>query len=65
MGITVQQAQCYGGKTQQEMSKKLGVSLATYRKYEWGDTQMRIDKAKEFSKIVGIDIDQLIFLQVN
>ena len=65
MKFTLKQARQYAGLTQTEIAKRLGVGLATYRTYEWGDSQMRMDKAKKFSDIVGIDLDDLIFLQIN
>lgn len=65
MKFTLKQARRYADLTQQEVADRLGVGLATYRTYEWGTSQMRMDKAKRFSKIVGIDLDNLIFLQPN
>ncbi|MFC2680285.1 helix-turn-helix transcriptional regulator [Limosilactobacillus vaginalis] len=63
MKFTIKQARQYAGLTQKEVANQLGVGIATYRTYEWGNSQMRMDKAKEFSKLTGIDLDNLIFLQ--
>lgn len=65
MRFSLKQARQYAELTQKEMADKLNVSLATYRAYEIGDRQMKVDKAERFSKIVGIDFNQLIFLQTN
>ena len=62
MKFTMKQARQYAGLTQAEMAKRL---LATYRDYEHGDSLMRVDKAIEFSHIVGVPLDNLIFLQLN
>lgn len=65
MKFTMKQARRYAGYTQAEMAKNLNVALATYRDYEHGDSEMRVSKAIEFSRIVGIPIENLIFLQTN
>lgn len=65
MKFTLKQARRYADLTQQEVADMLGIGLATYQTYEWGNSQMRMDKAKKFSKIVGIDLDNLIFLQTS
>lgn len=65
MKFTMKQARQYAGLTQVEMAKRLNIALATYRDYEHGDSLMRVDKAIEFSHIVGVPLDNLIFLQLN
>lgn len=49
------------GLKQQEMADKLGVSLDTYKNYESYRTIMRVDYALDFSRIVGIPFDSIIF----
>ena len=61
MKFTVKQAREYAGLTQQEAAKQLGIALATYQGYEWGDVEMRIGMAKKVAKLVSIPLAQLIF----
>lgn len=61
MKFTVKQAREYRNLTQREAAKQLGIALATYQGYEWGDVEMRIGMAKRFAKMVEIPLDQLIF----
>ena len=61
-GITLEMARARIGLTQEELAKKLGITRNTYAKYEKYKTSMRIDMAQKFSSIVGISIDNLIFL---
>lgn len=61
MKFTIKQAREYAGLTQQEAAKQLGIALATYQGYEWGDVEMRIGMAKKFAKLVSIPLAQLIF----
>ena len=61
MKFTVKQAREYRNLTQREAGKQLGIALATYQGYEWGDVEMRIGMAKRFAKMVEIPLDQLIF----
>lgn len=61
MKFTVKQAREYAGLTQRQAAEKLGIALATYQGYEWGDVEMRIGIAKRFASMVNIPLDQLIF----
>lgn len=61
MKFTVKQAREYAGLTQRQAAKQLGIALATYQGYEWGDVGMRIGIAKQFANMVKIPLDQLIF----
>lgn len=61
MKFTVKQAREYAGLTQRQAAKQLGIALATYQGYEWGDVEMRIGIAKKFANMVKIPLDQLIF----
>lgn len=65
MQFTIKKARQYSGLTQQEMAKKLGVSTKTYQNYESGKVAMRIDTAKLFSKLTGIELSKIIFLLSN
>lgn len=59
--FTMKQAREYAGLSQREAAMQLGVALATYQGYEWGNVEMRIGLAKKFAKMVEIPLDQLIF----
>lgn len=61
-GVTLEMARAKIGLTQEELAKKLGINRNTYAKYEKYKTSMRIDMPQKFSSIVGISIDNLIFL---
>lgn len=65
MQFTIKKARQYSGLTQEEMAKELGVSTKTYQNYENGKVAMRIDTAKMFSKLTGIDLSKIIFLLSN
>lgn len=62
-GITLKMARAKANLTQKEMSDKLGVSRVTYGEYENYNVPMRIDTAIQFSKVVDIPFDDIIFLQ--
>lgn len=64
MKFTVKQAREYRGLTQKEMANRLGVSLAAFRAYEWGNVEMKIGMAKKFAKVVDMPIDNLVFYTI-
>ena len=64
-GITLEMARAKTGLSQEELAKQLGINRNTYAKYEKYKASMRIDMAQKFSSIVGISIDNLIFLNNN
>lgn len=55
--MNMKQARAMSGLTQGEMAKKLGISSATYLKYEHNPGQMKIKTAVEFSRLTGIPIN--------
>lgn len=61
MKFTLRQARDYAGLTQKEMAKRLHIAQITYGMYERGEREMRVNTAKRFSEIVGIDLNDLIF----
>lgn len=61
--LTLKMARVKANMTQDEISKKLGVSRVTYRDYEKYEVPMRVDKAIQFSKIVDTPFDDIIFLK--
>lgn len=65
ISFTMKQARNYAGLTQKEVSKLMGITPKTYIGYEHGRVPIQVDKAKEFSKIVNMNSDRIIFLQTN
>lgn len=61
MKFTLKQARSYAGLTQKEVANKLGISTLTYSNYERGKSDISAKQAKKFSKLVGIEMDNLIF----
>lgn len=61
MEFTIKQARNYSSRTQAEMVKELGVSLPTYREYEHGNIQMKVETAKLFAKVVNVPFENIIF----
>ncbi|MFT8668840.1 MAG: helix-turn-helix transcriptional regulator [Liquorilactobacillus hordei] len=49
--------------TQEQMSKRLGMSKRTYIKYEKGENFLRIDKAWKLAEICNIPFDRIIFFK--
>ena len=62
MGFTLKQARQYAGFTQLKMACILGVSRDVYRKLERYPEKTPIELARKFSAVVGIDIDQIFFV---
>ena len=60
---TIKQARNLSGLTQEDVASRLKVNPVTYIKYEKYETIMRMDKAFTFSKIVGIDVSNIIFFE--
>ncbi|WNF07211.1 helix-turn-helix transcriptional regulator [Brevibacillus borstelensis] len=61
MKFTVKQARLLAGLTQKEVSGMLRVHVQTYMKWERNPEEMSISKAKQFSKIVGREFDEIFF----
>ncbi|WP_270597441.1 helix-turn-helix transcriptional regulator [Enterococcus asini] len=62
---SIELARKRAGLTQEEVADKLRMSRNSYRKYENGEVIFRTDKAWEFSQIVDIPFDQIIFFKPN
>lgn len=60
--LTVEQARKIAGISQREMANKLGISENTYINKEKGIVRFYVDEACKFSEIVGIEFDDIIFL---
>ncbi|WP_068773449.1 helix-turn-helix transcriptional regulator [Paenibacillus sp. FJAT-26967] len=61
MALSPRQARELCGLSQQQVADRLGVPRQTYMKWERNANEMPLDKAKEFSEIVGIRIDEIFF----
>jgi DNA-binding XRE family transcriptional regulator len=61
VGISPKQARILSDLSQKEVAERLGVHRQTYMKWERNADEMPIGKAKEFSKIVGREIDEIFF----
>lgn len=61
MKYTIAQARALASLSQKEMAKMLGVCEKTYIDYEKYRKIFRMDVAYKFSKITGIEMDQIIF----
>lgn len=60
--LTLRQSRAISGLTQVEMAQKLGITRDAYRANELYKVIMRMDRAKKFSQIVDIPIQDIIFL---
>ena len=63
--MTLKAARAQADLTQEQSAQKMGIARNTYNDYENYRTFMRIDKAVEFSEIVSIPFDNIIFLNKN
>ncbi|WP_217594110.1 helix-turn-helix domain-containing protein [Cohnella sp. GbtcB17] len=61
MTLTVRQARLLSDKTQQNMADMMDVHKQTYAKWEKHPDAMPVGKAKEFSAIVGLGVDEIFF----
>lgn len=63
MKQTLKQARVGKDITQVEMARILNMTEKTYIAYEKGNRIFRMDKADEFSKAVGLELDDIIFFE--
>jgi putative transcriptional regulator len=61
MQLSVKKARLISGLTQKEVADKLGVHSHTYMKWEKNPEIMSIGVAKQFSKLVGIEVEDIFF----
>ena len=61
--FTMKQARLIAGYNQEEMAKMLDMSTNGYAKIERYESKFRIDKALAFTKIVELDVDEIIFFE--
>lgn len=58
---TVRQARRMVGISQEDMAKKLGIAITTYRAKERYTSRFYYDEAVHFSQITGIPINRIYF----
>ena len=63
MQFTVPEARRYRGLSQEFVADRLNISRSTYISLEKDPEKMTIKKAKEFSEIVDIPMEDIIFLR--
>lgn len=61
MKLTVKKARLIAGLKQKDIAEILGVHVQTYMKWERNPEEMSIGTAKQFSKIVGIEVEEIFF----
>jgi len=61
MKFTVKQARLLAGLTQKEVAQMLKMHVQTYMKLEKNPELMSIKTAKEFSRIVGRNFEEIFF----
>ncbi|MCY9579590.1 helix-turn-helix transcriptional regulator [Paenibacillus alvei] len=61
MKLTVKMARVFAGLKQREVAEILGVHVQTYMKWERNPEEMSIGTAKQFSRIVGIGVEEIFF----
>lgn len=59
---TIKQHRTWKGMTQREMADALGVVRQTYINWETKPTSLTIDKAFKIAEILGVDINDFIFV---
>lgn len=60
---TVRQARRLVGFSQEDMAKKLGIAITTYRAKERYASRFYYDEAVHFSQITGIPINRIYFFE--
>lgn len=61
MELTLKQARLLADLTQRQVAEKLGVHPQTYMKWEKTPDEIPVGKAKELSKILGREVDEIFF----
>lgn len=61
MRISMKQARVGANMTQAQIADKMGIHPQTYAKIERHPGSATIDQAKQFSKIVGVSMDDIFF----
>ena len=48
------------GLTQEELADRSGFSIATIRRWEWGERIPRVDDIKKIARALGVSVDDLL-----
>lgn len=62
MQITMKQARVGANMTQAQVAAEMGVHPTTYLRMEKNPEDLTIKQAQDFSKIVGVSFDDIIFI---
>lgn len=65
MDITFKAARINAGLKQKQVAEIMNINVSTLRRYEKGIVAPDVNVAKKFSKLYGVNLDNLIFLQNN
>ncbi|KIL35126.1 hypothetical protein SD71_15925 [Cohnella kolymensis] len=61
MKLTIKQARLLAEMTQQDVANTLGVHVQTYMKWERNPEEMTIGTAKQFSRVVKRELEEIFF----
>ncbi|WP_349517292.1 helix-turn-helix domain-containing protein [Leuconostoc mesenteroides] len=61
----IKSARVRAGFTQKELAQKMQMSVNSYLRYEKGTLIFRVDQAWNFSKVVNIPFENIIFFKPN
>lgn len=65
MTLSPKQARVLADLSQKEVANRLGVHRQTYMKWENNSDEMPIGMAKQFSEIVGRDVEEIFFSSIS
>lgn len=60
LGATIRELRKGAGATQQETAARVGVSVDTYRRWEWGRFQPRADQLMKLAGTLGTTVEELL-----
>ncbi|WP_088832678.1 helix-turn-helix transcriptional regulator [Paenibacillus tyrfis] len=61
MELTMKKARMLAELTQKDVAEMLGVHVHTYTKWERNPDEISIGTAKQFSRIVNVDFEEIFF----
>ena len=61
----LRRARLAAGYTQEEMGRKLGLTMAGYRQKEIGDRKISVDEAAQIASILGVSMDDIFLPRFN
>lgn len=60
MDLQLKKLRKLNGLTQEELAKKVGAKLPTYRTWERGTTMMSLEQAMKVSEVLGCALEELV-----